>query len=357
MKKTYILATLLLAVSSLYFSCKQPGNTLGSLTKQIDSLLLTHTSKPFNGIILIAKDGKTEYLKITGFSDIDNKTPLTINDQFVIGSVSKQFTAAVVLREYDSGRLDLQLPIRNYLPDYLTEAWADTVTTHHLLTHTHGIISLDKPTLFPAGTQYDYSQIGFDLLAQIAEKTSGKSFIELTDELFKACHMHDTFHPEKEEYHNLVKGYIEDEEGKLEYTEESLDQYPAAGAFISSAEDLLAWDQQFFEGKLFKGNTFRLMTTKQDKAIRNHPIFGVTYYGYGITVDDKDGVLQWGQTGYAPGFASMNFYFPQNKTSVIVLENVNYDPSDTKKTFYYHAHILDLVRNEVLRKPKNAAQK
>jgi CubicO group peptidase (beta-lactamase class C family) len=335
MKKIYIFITFLLTIGSINTSCKQTKTESTTLTNRIDSLLTTNRTKPFNGIILIARDGKTEYLKMAGFSDFDKKTPFGIDDRFVVGSVSKQFTAAIVLQEYDSGRLDLHVPIRKYLPD-LPESWADTVTTHHLLTHTHGIVSLGKPTLFTIGTQYDYSQTGYDLLAGITEKTSGKSFAKLSDELFKKYNMNNTFHPETDVYKNLVKGYIENEEGKLEYTDKSLDQYPAAGAFISSAEDLALWNQYFFEGKLLKANTFQLMTTKQDKAIRNHPIFGITVYGYGITVDDKDGIIQWGQTGYTPGFASMNFYFPQKKISVIVLENVNYDTSDIKKTYYYH---------------------
>lgn len=346
MNRLLVIIFFIAAVS--LFSCKKTKPEPSSLAKNINSLLAVKILKPFNGIILIAKNGETEYLKICGYSDLDKKIPLKIEDQFVIGSVSKQFTAAIVLQEYDKNHLDLHTPIKKYMPD-LSESWADTVTIHHLLTHTHGIIALDKPTIFSIGTQYDYSQIGYDLLAKIAEKTSGKSFIEHSSDLFKKCNMNNTFHPEKKEYKNLVRGYIENDEGKLEYTDESLKQYPAAGAFISSVEDLIHWNQNFFEGKLLDENTFQLMTTKQDKAIRNHPLFGITKYGYGITVDDSDGIIQWGQTGYAPGFVSMNYYFPQNKTSVIVLENVNYDLSDLKKTFYYHIQILNLVRKEILK--------
>ena len=348
MNKILFYVVLLFVIGGLFTSCKQTKTKSEILSKSIDSLLVSNKEKLFNGIILIAKNGKTEYLKMKGFSDFGEKTPFKINDRFVVGSVSKQFTAAIILREYDNRRLDLHVPIRKYLPDML-ENWADTVTTHHLLTHTHGIISLDKPTLFPVGTQYDYSQIGYDLLAKIAEKVSGKSFPELSNELFEICKMENTFHPEKSAGKNLVKGYIENNEGKLEYTDESLNQYPAAGTFISSAEDLVLWNQLFFEGQFLKNNSFKYMTTKQDKAIRNHPIFGITEYGYGITVNDNDGIIQWGQTGYAPGFASMNFYFPQKKISVIVLENIIYDTDDIMKTYHYHVQILNLVRDIVLK--------
>lgn len=311
-------------------------------------MLTIKTEKPFNGIIVITKGGKTTFSHLYGYSDIEKQVPLKMNDQFVIGSVSKQFTAAIVLQEYEKGNIDLFIPIRNYLPE-LPESWADTVTVHHLLSHTHGIVALDKPTKFKAGTQYDYSQIGYDLLAEITEKTSGKSFIALSSELFGKCNMTNTFHPDLKEYKNLVKGYVENEDGKLIYTDQSLKQYPAAGTFISSAEDLVLWNQNLFGGTLLKEETFQLMTTKQENAVRNHPIFGTTEYGYGITVGTADDIVQWGQTGYAPGFVSMNFYFPKTKTSIIVLENVNYDINDLKKTFYYHTQILDIVKDEMKR--------
>lgn len=89
----------------------------------------------------------------------------------------------------------------------------------------------------------------------------------------------------------------------------------------------------------------------------NACFFGLTEYGYGITVDDREGIVQWGQTGFAPGFVSMNFYFPKSKTSVIVLENVNYDLSDLKKTFYYHSEILNIVRDLVLDNKNNNASR
>lgn len=91
----------------------------------------------------------------------------------------------------------------------------------------------------------------------------------------------------------------------------------------------------------------KMLKTKQNGAVRNHPIFGITEYGYGITVDTKETILQFGQTGFAPGFVSMSFYFPKTKTSVIVLSNVAYDTNDLKKTFYYPTEILKIIRNKM----------
>ncbi|MNX88263.1 D-alanyl-D-alanine carboxypeptidase precursor [compost metagenome] len=317
-----------------------------NFANQIDSLIADKKTKPFNGILLISQKGKTKYSKIYGYSDIDKKKDLKFNDQFVIGSISKQFTAVLVLREFDKRQLDLSTPIRNYLPE-LTQSWADTVTVHHLLTHMHGIVQLDEPTTFKVGTQYSYSQIGYDLLAKIVEKASDKTFAELSKNLFKECGMKNTFHPDQREYKNLVKGYTENENGKIEFETKTFQNYVAAGSFISTAEDLSIWNKIFYSGKLLKGETMKMLETKQKGAVRNHPIFGITEYGYGITVDTKDSILQYGQTGFAPGFVSMNYYFPKTQTSVIVLENIAYDTDDLKKTFYYHTEILKIIRTEI----------
>lgn len=314
--------------------------------KQIDFLLSIKTKKTFNGIILITQNGKAKYHKTFGYSDLNTKEPLNFADQFVIGSISKQFTAVLVLREFDKGHLELFTPIRKYLPE-LKQNWADTITIHQLLTHTHGIVQLDKPTIFRPGTEYAYSQIGYDLLAKIIEKTSGKSFVTLSKDLFIKCGMKYTFHPDSKNYKNLVKGYTEDEDDKIVLENNSLQNYVAAGAFISNCTDLNLWNEQFYGGKLLKKETMEMLEKKQKNAIRNHPIFGATDYGYGITIDNKEELLQFGQTGYCPGFVSMNFYFPKTRTSLIMFESIAYDTDKIKKTFYYHTEILKILRNEL----------
>jgi CubicO group peptidase (beta-lactamase class C family) len=160
--------------------------------------------------------------------------------------------------------------------------------------------------------------------------------------------MNNSFHPDTKKYKDLVKGYTEQENGVLVFETESFKNYVAAGSFISTATDLIIWNENLYNRKLLSDSTFKLMTTKQKNATRNHPIFGITDYGYGITVDTKDSILQYGQTGYAPGFISMNFYFPATKTSIIILENVAYDTDDLKKSFYYHTEVLKIVRESEL---------
>jgi D-alanyl-D-alanine carboxypeptidase len=250
----------------------------------------------------------------------------------------------------------LHIPIRKYLPE-LTQTWADSVTTHHLLIHTHGITALDKALSFSAGTKYAYSQLGYELLAKITAKTSGKSFEMLSNALFKKCKMKNSFHPITNlatnpttiiPYKNLVKGYTEQENGILLFETRTMQNHVAAGSFISTTEDLILWNKNLHNSKLLSEKMYNIMITKQKNATREHPLFGKTDYGYGITIENPaekapENVLKLGQTGFAPGFVSMNYYYPEKKRSVVVLSNVVWDSQDLKKAFYYHTEILRVL--------------
>lgn len=312
-----------------------------SLEATINGILTSNTEKPFNGVILISRNGKTEYVKAQGFSDIDAKAELEPDDPFVIGSLSKQITAVIVLREYDKGHLKLHTPIREYLPN-LKMDWANVVTVHHLLSHTHGIVEdgLNQPLAFTPGTQFAYSQTGYRLLAEIAEKVSGKSFSSLSSELFRQCGMANSFHPDV--FSGEVNGYIE-EGGVLRKADPETGIPVAAGRFISTAADLVIWNNCLHGGKILSDGTYKLMITRQKNAVRDHRLFGHTTYGYGITVEDA----QLGHTGMISGFSSLNFYYPGSNSSLVVLSNVQYYPGDLKKNFYYHLQIWEAVRGQL----------
>ncbi|PXV62806.1 CubicO group peptidase (beta-lactamase class C family) [Dysgonomonas alginatilytica] len=329
---------------SLFATSSVFGQKSNDFTR-IDSLIHAESQKPFNGVILISQNGKTAYFKKQGYSDLEKKTVLKDDSQFVIGSVSKQITAVMILQEYEKGHIQLHEPIKAYLPE-LTQGWADSVTVHDLLCHTHGVVDFNKLSLFPAGSQYLYSQIGYEILSDIVERINNDSFANLSLKLFRKIGMNNTFHPESKYYKDLVKSYNEDENGVL-IPETEKTKYAPAGGFISTANDLLTWNDYLYNGKLLQQSTFDLMTTKQPNAVRNHPIFGETSYGYGITVDTNNDIQQLGQTGYVPGSVCMSFYFPESKVGVIVLENIAYDADNIKETFFYHTAILNMVRDNL----------
>lgn len=310
---------------------------------QLDSLFNQQTGKRFNGVVAIAEHGEIIYTKAVGYAHIDQQDTIQFSDQFVVGSISKQFTATLILMEVDKGNLDLYSPIHKYLPE-LTASWADTVTIHHLLTHTHGIQQTHAPLSFAPGTQFRYSQTGYWLLASILEHVTNTSFSDLSMRLFQSCGMYNTYHPEVPGYTNLVSAYTETQNGDLMVESGSLENYPAAGSFISTAGDLLTWSTKLFHAQLIDAETLLAMQTPKPGAIRDHPIFGITEYGYGITIDSSDSLIQIGQTGYAPGFVSMLYYFPKTETCVVVLENVAYNTANLKDTFHHHTETLRILR-------------
>jgi D-alanyl-D-alanine carboxypeptidase len=308
------------------------------LTAKIDSIL---ESNNFNGVVYITENSKQILSKAIGYSDLDKKNILKFTDQFVIGSISKQITAVLVLREFEKGKIKLDDKINQYITQ-INQPWSKEVTIHQLLTHTHGIVTLDEPLEFVQGSQFHYSQLGYELLAQILEKVSDKKFEQLSMEFFKQYGLKNTFHPNNKKYKNLVKGYEENEDKLLEYASNSLDNYAPAGAFISNAADLDVWNQLLYSGKLVKTETLKLMETKY--ATRMHPIFDKVDYGYGLLFQDGEQSIQIGALGYAPGFASACYFYPQTRSSLIVLANTAKNLDNFKMAFKVHTEIMELIK-------------
>ncbi|MFC6267434.1 serine hydrolase domain-containing protein [Frigoriflavimonas asaccharolytica] len=332
------------AIILLIISCKTTTTinveTKDNLLEKIDSIA---NSTNYNGVILLGSNSDILYNKAFGYSNLESKTILKTSDQFYIGSISKQITAALVLIEYEKGNIQLTDKISDFLPE-INQAWANQVTIHHLLTHTHGIISIDEPLEFELGSQFHYSQIGYDLLSKIVEKVKGKTFEQISTALFLEKNLNNTFHPANRKYKNLVNGYEESEAGKLLIAEGNPVKYIAAGGFISNAEDLLKWNNLLYSGKIVKLSTLKLMETRY--ATRVHPIFDKIEYGYGLIFKNGDQEIQIGAFGYSPGFPSANYYYPQTNLHLIVLENIGANLADFKITFKTHTELMRLLKNE-----------
>ncbi len=340
--------SLLILTFVLFTSCNSNGQdkkeNYSDLTSKIDSIT---NKNEFNGVISVSTDSIDIYTKAVGYSDIESKTKLSLSDQFVIGSISKQITAVLILLEFEKGNLGLEDKINKHLKE-INQPWTNKVTIHHLLTHTHGISSLEKPLEFNEGSEFKYSQLGYELLAQILEEITGKSFEILSTELFEKYGLKNTFHPKNKNYEHLVKGYEENENGTLVFSTNSLDNYVPAGGFISNAMDLKIWNQKLYSGQLVTKETLELMSTKY--ATRIHPIFETVEYGYGLLFKDGEKNIQIGALGYSPGFVSACYFYPKSKINVIVLENTARDLNEFKKTFQVHTEIMGAVKT---RTPNN----
>jgi D-alanyl-D-alanine carboxypeptidase len=323
----------------LIFSKK--GFSQAKFAPRIDSLIEANTKRFFNGIILVSQNDKVIYSKVKGYGNLENKTPLVIDNQFIIGSISKQMTAVVVLREVDKGRINLHTPVKKYLPN-MHQTWLDSITVHQLLNHTSGVTDWDKPLKFKPSTDFSYSNIGYELLAKIAENITKKSYATLTNEVFKICKIKHSMSPKLNQHKLLVNSYTEDSTSKIEVVENLLkDLGIPSGGMISTAGDLLLWNKNLHGGKLLSKKSYDMMTTASSH--RNHFIFGEVDYGYGLQIDPKGKTLEIGHSGYATGFASLNFYYPVTKTSLIVLENIAWDADNLQDTFKHHVDIRAIV--------------
>jgi CubicO group peptidase (beta-lactamase class C family) len=287
---------------------------------QIDSLIQS-TSPVFNGVVLISKNGKTLYSKAQGFSNFESKKPLSINSQFEIMSNSKQIAAVLVLLEVEKGKVDLNAPIKKYLPE-LTQSWADSVTVHQLLNHSHGIVDLQKPLIFKPGTNFKYGNLSFNLIGKIVEFSTKKSYAEVADALFRKLKMNNTFCYSKEKAQNLVSGYTNSNENfELKKGSQITPDTWGADGVVSTVGDLAIWNNNLHKGKILKSKTYQLMI--KNTILSQHNFFGKEKdgYGYGIRTIEKETVKYLGHTGVGDGFTSVNLYFPESDISFIVLEN------------------------------------
>jgi CubicO group peptidase (beta-lactamase class C family) len=174
------------------------SNNAFSQEKKLDSLF--NAQKDFSGVVLIAENGKPVYQKAFGYREFEKKIPLQTSDIFELASVSKQFTAMIIMMLKEKGLLNYDDSVSRYL-----EIPYKGITIRNLLTHTSGLPDyqdiMDKywdkskvagnpdcieylnkyapPKHFEPGEKYEYSNTGYMLLASIAEKASGKDFIDM----------------------------------------------------------------------------------------------------------------------------------------------------------------------------------
>jgi CubicO group peptidase (beta-lactamase class C family) len=162
------------------------------LAEALDAHMTRLEAYGFSGSLLVAKGGEVVLQKGYGFADVDRKAPFTVDTAFDIGSITKQFTAAAILKLEMQGKLSVQDPIGKWFDGVPEDKQA--ITLHHLLTHSSGLEdvfgddyeemprdelvkqALASKLLWAPGTRYRYSNAGYSLLGAIVEKASGKPY-------------------------------------------------------------------------------------------------------------------------------------------------------------------------------------
>jgi CubicO group peptidase (beta-lactamase class C family) len=202
----------------------------GDVGARVDALFTAYTADTPGCAVGVSKDGKEVLTRAYGSADLEHGVPNTADTVFEAGSVSKQFTAAAVLLLAQAGKLKLDDPVRDYVPE-LPDYGTPEITLRHLLHHTSGlrdwgtvtyaagwprgsrmhthahvldVVSRQKSLNFPPGSEYSYSNTGYNLLAIIVERVSGKTFAQYTrDTIFEPLGM---THTQWRDDRGIVKG-------------------------------------------------------------------------------------------------------------------------------------------------------
>lgn len=343
--------------------------------ERIDALVAKYADfGMFNGSVLAAQNGEVIYEKGFGDAQMEWNVPNSPDTRFRIGSVTKQFTASLILQLVEDGKIDLQGTINDYLPDY-PEAQGSRVTIHQLLTHTSGIPSYTGlPNFageiardpyepeefldvfsgleleFEPGSEWRYSNSGYFLLGVIIEKVTGKPYDRVLQErILEPLGLDNTGY---DHYADVIErratGYTRTvgEYRHAEYLDTSLPY--AAGMMYSTVEDLYKWDQLLY-GK----GPFREAKTKE-LMFAPHAVVGedsTVHYGYGwairtASVGERNvRVIEHGGGIY--GFVTAFWRMPDERNTVIVMDN-----SASPRVDDMVEGIVDILYGESAEEPK-----
>lgn len=311
-------------------------------TARIDAVFAKYRDTP-GCAVGVARAGAPNLTRAYGLANLDYDIPLAPDSIFEAGSVSKQFTAAAVALLALDGKLSLDDPVRNYLPEL--PAAASDVTIREMLNHTSGfrdwgtvaslsgwprgkrahtmpvildIMSRQQSLNFPAGTQWSYSNSNYNLAAIIVERVSGKSFPLFTRErIFEPLGM--THSSWRDDYSRVVKrratGYDANRDGTFSISMHSENIYGNC-CLMTTVSDLLLWNENFRSGRVGGRALADLMQTPGVLATGDK-----IDYALGLFVGTYRGKREVSHSGATAGFRAFLTRLPDDDLSIAVLCN------------------------------------
>jgi CubicO group peptidase (beta-lactamase class C family) len=305
--------------------------------EEINEVLKAYTKQnSFNGTVLVARQGIVLLDKGYGYKNIQAKTLNDSNTIYQIGSLTKQFTAIIILQFQEQLKLSVSDPLSKYIPDYPN---GDRITIEHLLTHTSGIVNYTKDELFMAnnainpisiedlirrfknlpleftpGEKYSYSNSGYILLGYIIQKISGKSYFEVVKEnIFQPLGMnHSGFDFKALKNSDKATGYLRltQKINKPAPTVDSTVSFSAGGIY-TTVGDLYKWDRALYTEKIISSASLQKAFTPYKAN-----------YGYGWVIDSTFGKKVLMHEGGIFGFVSFIGRIPADEICIILLDNL-----------------------------------
>ena len=337
----------------------------GQLSERIDSLALEHASKGFNGNILYSRNDSIIFTGNYGFRDFSTEKPLNDSTIFELASLSKQFTAVAIVQLVEKEMMTYDTKVNEIIKDFPY----NNITVEHLLRHQSGlpgyqdilserknwdrreqatnedllkILSRLKIDLeFEPGTEYQYSNTGYVVLASIIEQLSGQSYANYTQEhIFKPADMLSSKVQNGSRYlpdsQNIAMGYtlspeswwswlpfIKEKE-KYQKVEEDknhekihwMSNIVGARGIFSSTLDLEKWKQAIRTNKLISEESKQQMFSVDSVS---------TKYGYGFAIYNTEFKSKWVyHNGSWSGYKTMALYLPESNEYLVILSNNRY---------------------------------
>ncbi len=315
----------------LYTGYAVPGDD-SDLTRKIEAHLRTVSP---NAAVLVMRNRQTLLARGYGFASYESASPIEPTTQFLIGSITKQFTATAIMMLVENGMLDLHAPVSEYLDDLPAE-WQQ-LTTHQLLTHTSGLMHSwalegfaatmaeprdvhetlvrfhQEPLLSAPGTEFNYSGVGYFLLAALIEKLSGETYESyLSSEVFGPLQMSNSgAHSPEQDLDNLAESYMYRDDTRIRSPDIHTPILTGGGNLYSSIEDMAKWCNAMIGSELLTHSSFKRMYSTE---LNN---FG---YGWGVHTDDR-GITYRAHAGGVVGFNSVIVVAPESELCVVVLSN------------------------------------
>ncbi|AFH49416.1 Beta-lactamase class C-like protein [Ignavibacterium album JCM 16511] len=290
----------------------------------------------------VYRKDKIYWLDAKGLIDLENFVPAKNSSLYRIASITKSITAVAVMQLYEKGIIDLDAEINTYVPYFPKKKWK--LTVRHILNHTGGIRSYksdeefnskmfysttrdavltfaNDDLLFEPGTRYNYTSLGYSLLAALIENVSKTSFENyLRKNIFEPAGMKSTrVDRQRSIIYERVRGYEKSPDRRfINSPLADLSLKVAGGGLISTSEDLLLFVKALFDGILISKSTLEMMTKptilKTGQKIN---------YGFGFSLSDPSDSIKWfGHEGRGTGFSSGLIILPEEEIAAVYLINI-----------------------------------
>lgn len=333
LKKKYISAVLscLFLVVITCSAAFADEHISGEKGAKLDALFSGLAKDGFSGAILIARDGRILLEKAYGLADVEKKIPVRTDTVFYLASVSKHITASAVLKLESEGKLKISDPIYKYLDGVPEDKRG--ITIQHLLTHTSGLISMygdyrevvDRDTAVAKtlatelqskpGEKWSYSNAGYNLVAAIIEKVSGKPFVDyIQEEIFEPACMTSTgtvFEQNRWPADQVAHCYENGVDNGNHIEWDPTWKRMGAGGIITNVEDMYRWHLALQGEKVLSAAAKEKLFTPQFNT-----------YSYGLNIEKNEHGLDVQQhSGSLFGFITMFIRYPAKNAVLILLSN------------------------------------